>query len=71
MAQIVAANVFAVLDELDRMAEEGALVHARDKSFDGLLGAQIELGRPRNDGGIEKPARIVGTAWAGIQSLTV
>ena len=44
MAQVVAANIFAVLDEFDRMAEERALVHARDKAFDGVLGAEIELG---------------------------
>jgi hypothetical protein len=47
------------------MAEEGTLVHARDESFDGMLGAQIELGGARDYGRIEKPSRIFRVAGCG------
>ena len=47
-AKIVAVCVFAMLHELDAVAEERAAVHARDEPLHNLASAQIEARDTRN-----------------------
>ena len=59
MADVVAADVVAVLDELDRVAEERDSVHAGDEPLDDLLGAQVEPADAGDDLGVEEAAGVV------------
>src|SRR5262245_15923702 len=67
---VVAADVLAVLHELDGVPEEGAFVHAGDEPLDGLLGAQVEPRRAGNDRRVKEAARAVGVArgWHSLLS---
>ena len=54
MADVVAGDVLAVLDELDRLPEERALVHAGDEPLDHLSGPQIEPADARSTVWVKK-----------------
>ena len=42
VAQVVAGDVFAMLQKLDRLPEIGALVHPRKKTFDDVPGPNFQ-----------------------------
>src|SRR4029078_392671 len=45
-AQVVAWRVFAVLEELDGLAEVGAAVHAAEEAFDDVPSANLQPANP-------------------------
>ena len=61
--EIVAADVLAVLGELDAEALERAAVEARQEAFDDRLRLELERAEARDDGGVEKlPRALAGIA---------
>ncbi len=54
VAGLVASDVFAMLQELDAVAEVRAAVHARQKAFDNLSSPNFE---PRDSGKLVRPQR--------------
>ena len=58
VAQVVPRHVLAMLDELDAVPEERALVHAGDEPFHDMPGTQIEPGDAGDGLGMQKPARV-------------
>ena len=69
VAEVVAADVLAVLDELDRVAEEPAFVHAGDEPLDHLLGAEVEPAGAGDCRRVEEAARVVEVAFVRHGSL--
>ena len=61
--QVVAGGVFAVLQELDRLAEVGAAMHARQKAFDDVPGPHVEPRDPRDRFRMQKSFGI-GHRWS-------
>ena len=59
VANVVAGRVFAVLDELDAVAEDRAAVHAGDEAFDDVPRPQVQAGDLGNRLGMQKAAGVV------------
>src|SRR5262249_41575459 len=71
VAEVVPADVLAVLDELDGVPEERALVHAGDEPLDDVLGPQVEPGGAGHDLGGEEAAGGVEVSGRGRDSLAI
>ena len=54
MAQVIAGNVFAMLNELHAEAVAGALVLARQEAIDDALGYQLQTRKTRNELRVEE-----------------
>ncbi len=62
MADVIAGGVIAMLDELNGLAKERALVHAADEPLNHMPGAQIKPGDARHRLRAQETAGVIGHA---------